>query len=94
MKAPARYVLLTLLAADTVLACGPARSSGPDPRSSASSSLAPDGGLPTPAPSTKRGLIVPSDTGLGSQPTGSGPSTGTNGGRMDPGLASPTGTMN
>ncbi len=41
-----------------------------------------DGGLPTPAPSTKKGIIVPSDVGIGTQPATTTPSAGTNSSSM------------
>jgi len=72
------------------LGCSPARSGAPAARPGSSTSLARDGGL-APPHSDRKGVIVPSDTGLGSQPTGTSSQTGTSGGRADPGLgAGPT----
>ena len=68
-------------------ACGSSTSTAPPPR--AAVPVTTDGGLPPPAPSVKKGLIVPSDTGLGSAPTGTGTSTGTEGRTMPPSLGSP-----
>lgn len=68
-------------------ACGSTASSAPPPRAAAP--VAPDGGLPPPAAPKTKGVFVPSDTGLGAQPTGSGPSTGTEGRSMGPTLGSP-----
>ena len=75
--------LLTVL---TLTCAGSASSSAP-PRNAAP--VAPDGGLPAPAPSTAKSVIVPSDTGLGRSPTGSGTSTGTDGRTMPPTLGNP-----
>jgi hypothetical protein len=69
------------------VACGSTASSAPPPRVAAP--VAPDGGLPPPASAKTKGLFVPSDTGLGAQPTGSGPSTGTEGRSMAPTLGNP-----
>lgn len=74
------------------LGCSPARSGAPAARpGSSTSTLASDGGLPPPH-SDRKGVIVPSDTGVGSQPTGTASQTGTSGGRSDPAMG--TGTSN
>jgi hypothetical protein len=46
--------------------------------------------LPPPAPSAAKSVIVPTDTGLGASPTGTAPSTGTEGRSMPATLGSPS----
>jgi hypothetical protein len=81
-----RFAVLLLWLAGTV-ACGSTSSSAPPPRAAAP--VSPDGGLPPPPPSHTKGVFVPSDTGLGAQPAGSGPTTGTEGRSMGPTLGNP-----
>lgn len=76
-----------LLVAMSGGACGSAASNSPPPH--AATPVNPDGGLPPPPPSKEKGVFVPSDTGLGAQPTGAGQTTGTNGRAMAPTLGSP-----
>ena len=52
-----------------------ARSSGPPPQTAADPPPY-DAGLPPPPPSTKRGVIVPADMGLGAGASGLTPSSG------------------
>jgi hypothetical protein len=65
------------LVASLVASLGCARSSAP-PRtqSAAAEAPPPDGGLPVPPPSSKKGLMVPSDVGLGAGTSGSTPTSG------------------
>ena len=81
--------MLTFLLVAGALGCAPARSGAPAAHPGpATSTLAPDGGL-APPHSDRKGVIVPSDTGLGSQPNGTSSQTGTSGGRT--GLGTGTG---
>jgi hypothetical protein len=57
------------------LAC--TRSSGPAPQMASDPQQDWDAGLPVPAASPKKGIIVPTDVGAGSGPAGSGTSGGT-----------------
>ncbi|HTA19804.1 MAG TPA: hypothetical protein VK989_10955 [Polyangia bacterium] len=61
------------------------RSSGPAPQMASDPQQSWDAGLPVPAPSTKKGVIVPADVGAGAGPSGPGTSTGTS--------ASPAGSL-
>jgi hypothetical protein len=71
---------LTLVA---TVACG--ASYDPPPQTPASASGSPaDGGLPIPPASSKKGVIMPGDTGLGASPSGTTTSTGTNGAAVGP----------
>jgi hypothetical protein len=54
------------------------RSSGPAPQMASDPQQPWDGGLPMPTPSTKKGVIVPTDVGAGTGPSGPGTSIGTN----------------
>ena len=88
MFLPFRFVPLAgVLMLAAMVACGSTASSSPPPRAAAP--VAPDGGLPPPTPAKTKGVFVPSDTGLGAQPNGSGTSTGTEGRSMAPTLGSP-----
>jgi hypothetical protein len=86
-------VMVCVLGAALPSACGPPRSSGPAPQTPASPpiSSASDAGLPDPAPSSRHGVIVPGDTGMGAAPSGSAPATGTNGNAIGPTLGTPSG---
>jgi hypothetical protein len=85
--------LLAIVAGTWLLACGPPRTTSA-PRSPANAPLPDDAGLPPPPPSARRGVIVPSDTGLGAQPPGSAPATGTSGGSVGPTLGNGSGSGN
>jgi hypothetical protein len=77
------FVVLVVLVAAAVPACR--TSSEPQPaRSAADQEPLPDGGLPLPPPSAKKGIFVPADTGLGAGPSGINSSTGTNGTAVGP----------
>ncbi|MES1172530.1 MAG: hypothetical protein ABUL77_04785 [Bacteroidota bacterium] len=73
--------LAVALAGAFVLGCGPSASSSAQPRTAVSSESDPDAGHPLPKPSSRKGIIVPSDTGIGVAPPGIGNSTGTSGGK-------------
>jgi hypothetical protein len=77
----------------TLPACGGTQSNAEPPRAPAAVSAAPDAGLPAPVPS-RRGVIVPSDTGMGSMPSGPGPTTGTAGRGTSPMIGNPGGGGN
>ena len=64
-------------------ACRGAQSNAQPPQTPAAVSSAPDAGLPAPAPS-RRGVMMPSDTGIGAMPSGTGPTTGTAGRSTSP----------
>lgn len=71
------------------LGCGPTRSNAPPPQAPRAE-IAADGGLPAPARSPAKGVIVPSDTGVGATPAGSGTTTGTaGGGTVDKAIGNP-----
>lgn len=59
-------------------ACGVTQTNDPALRTPGTSAVSADGGLPAPR-STRRGVIVPGDTGVGNMPNGRGPATGTSG---------------
>jgi hypothetical protein len=80
LAAGAFLALLTLACGSTTSSAPPARAAGPIPA---------DGGFFPPEPSHAKGIFVPADTGLGSQPTGAGQSTGTAGRTMAPTLGNP-----
>jgi hypothetical protein len=66
---------LALLALATSLGCG-ARSGAP-PQTPTVADVPTDGGLPPPPPSKKRGVIVPSDVGMGAGTSGPTSNSGT-----------------
>jgi hypothetical protein len=76
------WLLLTLVGV-TAPACGAPRT---QPPLTAASEETPDGGLPATPPSKKKGVIMPSDTGLGAGPSGATSYTGTNGNAVGPTL--------
>lgn len=78
--------LPAVVAAALVAACGPAQSNGHSPRTAGSTSTSSDAGLPQPKPSSQKGIIVPSDTGIGAGPPGSPSDTGTSGRAAGPNL--------
>jgi hypothetical protein len=86
MKRRLSMHILVIAGAAGLAACGPPRSTGPAPESANSAQpSAPDAGLAAVAP-TRRGLMVPSDTGMGAGSTGSTTTTGTNGKAVGPTL--------
>jgi hypothetical protein len=74
-RAIARLLILGLVGMLAGPACG--TRAGAPPRSASASEPAPDGGLPPPPRSTKKGVIVPSDMGLGQGPSGLTSTSGT-----------------
>jgi hypothetical protein len=66
-------------------ACSPAPSSTAPPQTAGSAPVAgeADAGLAVIAP-TRKGIMVPSDTGIGAGPPGGGSTTGTNGKALGP----------
>lgn len=76
--------LATIVAAATMLVCGCAHPppTAPAPQSGATPAVQPDAALPPPAASSRKGVIVPGDTGVGAMPSGSDSSTGTSGGSL------------
>jgi hypothetical protein len=92
--APALIVLA--VAAASLIACGTVGSTDRPPESQNGASTWSDAGVPRPIPpaSTRRGVIVPSDTGLGATPSGSASVTGTSGGAVGPTFGSPNGNNN
>jgi hypothetical protein len=75
--------LLLALVGVAAPACGAPRT---QPPLTAASEEPPDGGLPEPPASKKKGIILPSDTGLGAGPSGATSYTGTNGTAVGPTL--------
>ena len=59
--------------------CAPTQSSAPVVRPQSVDPASEDGGYPV-LPSTRKGIIVPSDVGFGDHSPGNAPSTGTSGG--------------
>ena len=90
------FVIVVAIGAALLGACGTPGSTVRPPEPQNSALPWSDAGVPPPLPSTstRRGVIVPSDTGLGSTPSGSFPVTGTSGGAVGPTLGSPTGGGN
>jgi hypothetical protein len=70
---------LAILAVASVLTIGfgCTRSAGPAPQTASGGQQDWDAGLPVPAASSKKSVIVPTDVGAGSGPSGPGPSGGT-----------------
>jgi hypothetical protein len=54
------------------------RAGTPSSRTAAEEQQQADGGLPLPPPPMKKGIIVPSDVGIGTQPATTTPSAGSN----------------
>jgi hypothetical protein len=84
-------VIAGLGAAGTILpsACGRSQSNARTPETAGAIAETADGGLPDPAKSSKHGVIVPSDTGIGAMPSGSASSTGTSGRATTPVFGNP-----
>ena len=84
--------IVTVAIASALGACGPTQSNAPPPRTGESAVGSADGGLPPPQRSSKQGVIVPSDTGVGTMPAGSGTATGTSHGTMDKSIGNAPGS--
>jgi len=73
------FALLTVIAP---LACR-TQAGGQPPETAATATTTastPDGGLPLPPPSSRHGVIVPNDVGMGAGPSGPATNTGSTGG--------------
>jgi hypothetical protein len=70
------FVALAVASALTIgFAC--TRASGPAPQTASGEPQDWDAGLPVPAPSSKKSVIVPTDVGAGAGPSGPGTNSGT-----------------
>jgi hypothetical protein len=68
--------LAAAVVVSALLACG-ARVPAPPPQTPTAAETPPDGGLPVPPPSGKKGVVVPSDVGLGEGASGPERGSGT-----------------
>jgi hypothetical protein len=91
-----RAWVLAIVGAASLGACGASRSNSEPPQSEGSAQASPDGGmmLPPPPPPSKKGIIVPSDTGIGAagEPSGIPSNTGTAGRAVGPSVGNPGGS--
>jgi hypothetical protein len=84
---------VALWAGAILSACGGAQTNVPEPQTSGGAGLSSDAGLPPPV-SSRRGVIVPSDTAIGSMPSEGASSTGTSGRSASPIVGNPGGGGN
>jgi hypothetical protein len=84
-----RVFALALMGVAAAAAC---RTQSSDEPPQTAATVPDDGGLPIPPPSTRRGVIVPSDTGMMTGPSGAGVTPGENGGSAPTGLSPPGGS--
>jgi len=71
---------LALLSVLAPLACRTQASGQPPATAATTTASTPDGGLPLPPPSSRHGVIVPNDVGMGAGPSGPATNTGANSG--------------
>ncbi|MEA2699109.1 MAG: hypothetical protein QOI66_3380 [Myxococcales bacterium] len=82
---------IALLTVVAPLACR-TQASGQPPETPASATTTADGGPPLPPPSSRHGVIVPNDVGMGAGPSGPATNTGsTSGGSSNPIVNPPAG---
>jgi hypothetical protein len=91
-----RAWLLAVIGVSGLAGCGPSSQSNALPAQSAGSpgtiEAVPDGGSLPSSPASRKGVLVPSDTGMGaSDSSGMKTNTGTNGPAVGPTLGNPSG---